>query len=94
MVTKWHAIQLQVLASGKKYPLEPSSSCAHTDGKRFGLGFNRCPREHLALIQMFKIAATIVRDYTVHQVDPEKQWEWEAYFTVVPHSWPLYIEKN
>ncbi|KAK7915176.1 hypothetical protein PG985_012879 [Apiospora marii] len=59
----------------------------------FGLGYNRCPGEHLANIQLFKIAATIVRDYSIRQVNPEKEWEWKAYFTVVPHSWPVYISK-
>lgn len=48
----------------------------------------------MANIQIFKIAATIVRDYSIRQVDPRKQWEWKAFFTVVPHSWPVYVEKG
>ncbi|KAK0615337.1 cytochrome P450 [Bombardia bombarda] len=59
----------------------------------FGMGYNRCPGEHLAAIQLFKIAATIVRDYDIAQVDPENEWKWKAYFTVVPHSWPVRIVK-
>lgn len=61
---------------------------------QFGLGYNRCPGEHLAEIQIFKIAATIVRDYKISQVDPDKEWEWKAYFTVVPHSWPVYVKRG
>ncbi|KAH8594968.1 cytochrome P450 [Bisporella sp. PMI_857] len=60
----------------------------------FGLGYNRCPGEHLAEIQIFKIAATIIRDYSIRQVNPENKWKWKAYFTVVPHSWPVYVEKK
>ncbi|RYP74436.1 hypothetical protein DL769_004013 [Monosporascus sp. CRB-8-3] len=39
-------------------------------------------------------SATIVRSYSIRQVDLKKEWEWKAYFTVVPHSWPVYIEKQ
>ncbi|KAL9075851.1 MAG: hypothetical protein Q9157_003841 [Trypethelium eluteriae] len=60
----------------------------------FGLGYNRCPGEHLALMQIFKIAASIVRDYSIQQVDPDNKWSWKAYFTVVPEAWPVYIEKQ
>ncbi|EFY94948.2 cytochrome P450 [Metarhizium robertsii] len=60
----------------------------------FGMGYNRCPGEHLAEIQIFKIAATIVRDYTIRAVDPLSEWKWKAYFTTVPHSWPVYIERK
>ncbi|OTA81553.1 hypothetical protein M434DRAFT_380111 [Hypoxylon sp. CO27-5] len=64
------------------------------DDIQFGLGYNKCPGEHLAEIQLSKIAATIIRDYSIRQVDPQNEWKWEAYFLVVPHSWPVYIEKS
>jgi len=40
------------------------------------------------------MAATIVRDYDIVQVDPTNEWKWKAYFNLVPHSWPVYIEKR
>lgn len=39
------------------------------------------------------MAATFVRDYNIELVDNEKEWKWKAYFTVVPHSWPVYVFK-
>lgn len=39
------------------------------------------------------MAATFVRDYNIELVDKEKEWKWKAYFTVVPHSWPVYVFK-
>lgn len=64
-----------------------------TNQTQFGLGFNRCPGEQLALLQIFKISATLVRDYDINQVDPGNEWKYKAYFTVVPHSWPVYITR-
>ncbi|KAK8110343.1 uncharacterized protein PG998_006800 [Apiospora kogelbergensis] len=60
----------------------------------FGLGGNKCPGENLARIELFKVAATLVRDYSIRQVDPENKWQWEGYITRVPHSWPVYVEKR
>ncbi|KAK4184558.1 putative cytochrome P450 E-class, group I [Podospora australis] len=58
----------------------------------WGQGYNSCPGQHIARMEMSKLAATLVRDYDIRQVDPRKDWEWRAYFTVVPHSWPCYIK--
>ncbi|KAK3988704.1 cytochrome P450 [Cladorrhinum sp. PSN332] len=60
----------------------------------FGQGYQSCPGQHIARIEMSKIAATLVRDYDIEQVDPKKNWEWVAYFTVVPESWPVYIKSR
>ncbi|KAI0023368.1 cytochrome P450 [Xylariomycetidae sp. FL0641] len=60
----------------------------------FGLGGNKCPAENLAQIEIFKIAATIVRDYSIRQVNPQNEWQCKAYITRVPHSWPVYIERQ
>lgn len=54
---------------------------------------NSCPGQNLARIEVWKIAATLVRDYKIRQVNPEKEWEWAAYFAVVPHSWPCFVER-
>ncbi|KAK7991890.1 cytochrome p450 [Apiospora saccharicola] len=47
-----------------------------------------------ARMQLSKITATIVRDYEVRQVVPGAEWKWLAWFTAVPHSWPVYITKR
>ncbi|KAI4931464.1 hypothetical protein J4E85_004057 [Alternaria conjuncta] len=60
----------------------------------FGAGYGGCPGQNIAKIELAKIAATLVRDYKIKQVDPTQDWQWKAYFTVVPHSWPVYIEKR
>lgn len=43
---------------------------------------------------MSKILATLVRDYSFRQQDPTQEWKWEAYFTIVPHSWPCHVERR
>ncbi|KUI71583.1 Pisatin demethylase [Cytospora mali] len=60
----------------------------------FGLGYMSCPGQNLARIELSKISATLVRDYDIRQVNPGQEWQWKAYFTVAPHSWPCYIEKR
>ncbi|KAI1268171.1 cytochrome P450 [Xylariaceae sp. FL1019] len=60
----------------------------------FGLGFNSCPGQHLARIEMYKIAATIVRDYDIRQVNPDQAWSHDAYFIDCPYDWPVLITKR
>ena len=60
----------------------------------FGLGYASCPGQHLARIEISKMAATIVRDYNIQQVEQGQQWKHTAYFSATPHSWPVYIEKH
>ncbi|KAG6366701.1 hypothetical protein INS49_000880 [Diaporthe citri] len=60
----------------------------------WGAGYASCPGQHAARLQLSKIAATVVRDYNVRQVDPKQEWTWGAWFTSVPHDWPVYIEKR
>ncbi|KKY38490.1 putative benzoate 4-monooxygenase cytochrome p450 [Diaporthe ampelina] len=40
------------------------------------------------------LQATLVRDYDFQQVNPKEEWEYKAYFTVVPHGWPVYVTKR
>ncbi|KAK8116160.1 hypothetical protein PG984_012662 [Apiospora sp. TS-2023a] len=60
----------------------------------WGVGYAACPGQHIARMQLSKIAATIVRDYEVRQVVPGAEWKWSAWFTAVPHSWPVYITRR
>jgi hypothetical protein len=60
---------------------------------KFGLGYAACPGINLAKIELSKVAASIVRDYDIRQVDPNQAWSYEAYFNTLPHSWPVYVTK-
>jgi len=53
-----------------------------------------CPGRHFARMQILKIAATMVRDYDIRQVDPRNVWDYQANFTALTHSWPVYVEKR
>lgn len=52
-----------------------------------------CPGQNFAKIELSKILSTIVRDYDIRLVDPQKSWKWEANFITVPYDWPVYISK-
>lgn len=60
----------------------------------FGAGFMSCPGQHLARIEVLKITATILRDYDLQLVNPEKQWQCKMLFAQVPHSWPVFVTKR
>ncbi|KAI7778495.1 hypothetical protein LA080_002099 [Diaporthe eres] len=60
----------------------------------FSGGYNGCPGQHLAKMEVAKICGTIVRDYDIRQVEPKKPWSYKAYFNVVPHSWPVFVAKR
>lgn len=60
----------------------------------FGAGFMSCPGQHLTRIEALKITATILCDYDLQLVSPEKEWECKMLFAQVPHSWPVYVSKR
>lgn len=64
------------------------------DATQWGVGYQSCPGVNIAKIELSKIAAVLVRDYDVRQVEESKQWEWKAYVTCAPHSWDCYISKR
>lgn len=47
----------------------------------------------MAKIELSKLAASIIRDYTTRQADPQQEWSYEAYFNIIPHSWPVYVDR-
>ena len=53
-----------------------------------------CPGRHFATMQIFKMAATLVRDYDIRQVDPKNVWKYQANFTALANSWPVYVQKR
>jgi len=44
-------------------------------------------------MEMSKMAASIVRDYNIRQVNPEQEWSYEAYFNTLPYDWPVLVER-
>ncbi|KAI0176957.1 cytochrome P450 [Pestalotiopsis sp. NC0098] len=74
--------------------LEPDANTKEKYFIPWGAGYASCPGQHIAKIQLLKITATIVRDFKIRQVNPEQEWQWAAYFTAVPHDWPVYITKR
>jgi cytochrome P450 len=52
-----------------------------------------CPGQHFAKMELSKILSTVVRDYDISLVSPEKKWKWKAYFISVPYDWPVYVSK-
>lgn len=62
--------------------------------KQWGAGYASCPGQHIARLQLSKISATVVRDYDIRQVNGEAEWRWSAWFTCVPHDWPVYVERR
>ncbi|KAH8671065.1 cytochrome P450 [Xylariales sp. PMI_506] len=60
----------------------------------FSVGYASCPGQHAAGILLPKILATIVRDYDIGFVDPEKEWTLNVGFLLIPSNWPVYIRKS
>jgi hypothetical protein len=60
----------------------------------FGSGYGTCPGKNLAHMEMLKTASLIVRDFTWQQVSAGADWQFETYFTSVPHDWPVFLERR
>ncbi|ETS77916.1 hypothetical protein PFICI_09978 [Pestalotiopsis fici W106-1] len=73
--------------------LEPNGAALEKQFMPWGQGYASCPGQNIARLELSKIAATIVRDYDIRQVDPKQQWHWKARFAMLPHDWPVYITK-
>lgn len=53
-----------------------------------------CPGQNFAKVEISKVCSTIVRDYDIRLVNPDKKWKWHAFFTMVPYDWPVYVSKS
>ncbi|KAG9249710.1 cytochrome P450 [Emericellopsis atlantica] len=60
----------------------------------FSAGFMTCPGRHLALMQVSKVVASLIHCYDIRQVDPDSVWSYQANFTALTHSWPVYVKKR
>ncbi|KAM0814393.1 putative Cytochrome P450 [Seiridium cardinale] len=68
--------------------------CQSVVSALFGAGYNSSPGQNLVKVELSKIAATIVQDYEIRQLDERQEWSWKADFTVVPHSWLVFVRKR
>lgn len=57
----------------------------------FGAGFNSCLGKNIALLEIVKSTATLVRDFDFKQVEPEMEWNYEARFMATPYRWPCFV---
>ncbi|RYC77375.1 hypothetical protein BFJ63_vAg19751 [Fusarium oxysporum f. sp. narcissi] len=60
----------------------------------FSAGYMTCPGRHFAWMQICKMAATLLRNYNIRQVNPKNQWRYQANFTALTYSWPVWVEKR
>jgi cytochrome P450 len=58
---------------------------------QFGAGFNSCQGRNIAQLEVYKTAATLVRDFDFEQIDPKQEWKYDAYFTATPYGWPCRV---
>ncbi|KAH7346364.1 cytochrome P450 [Rhexocercosporidium sp. MPI-PUGE-AT-0058] len=60
----------------------------------FGAGYNQCPGQNLAKLELYKTCAMVMRDFEIELVDPRREWRYETYFTVAPHDWPCVVRRR
>lgn len=58
---------------------------------QWGAGYNACPGRNFAQFEISKLAATLLRDYDIEQIDPKQEWTWKNHFICVPYDWPCRI---
>ena len=60
----------------------------------FGGGYNMCPGQNLARLELTKITATVLRDFEIELVDPGKEWEYHRTFIVPQRGWDCFVRKR
>lgn len=58
----------------------------------FSAGYNQCPGQHLAHLEIGKVAALMVRDYEIHQVEEGKEWTYRSHLAATPFWWPCWLK--
>ncbi|KAF3036095.1 hypothetical protein E8E12_007864 [Didymella heteroderae] len=57
----------------------------------FGAGYNSCQGRNIAQLEIYKAAATLLRDFDFKQIDPSQEWKYEASFAALPYGWPCHV---
>lgn len=57
----------------------------------FGAGYNSCQGRNIAQLEIYKAAATLLRDFDFKQIDPLQEWKYEASFAALPYGWPCSV---
>ncbi|KAK5997496.1 Cytochrome P450 monooxygenase gsfF-like protein [Cladobotryum mycophilum] len=60
----------------------------------FGAGYNRCPGRQLAMMEVAKMAALMIRDFEIERADPNQEWKWHNNFSAVPYGWDCYVRRR
>ncbi|KAJ4412319.1 hypothetical protein N0V91_000790 [Didymella pomorum] len=47
---------------------------------------------NIAQLEIYKAAATLLRDFDFEQVDPSQEWKYEASFAALPYGWPCQVK--
>ena len=58
---------------------------------KFGAGYNSCQGRNIAQLEIYKAAATLLRDFDFKQIDPSQEWKYEASFAALPYGWPCHV---
>ena len=58
----------------------------------FSAGYNACPGQHLARLEIAKVAALMVRDYEITQVQEGTSWRFRSHFAAVPFGWDCWVK--
>ncbi|KAK7926762.1 cytochrome P450 [Apiospora marii] len=73
--------------------LAPDAARLDKDYMPFGLGYASCPGQNLARMELAKIGATIVLHYDLRQVDSAQEMRYKAFFSLIAHMPPCYVER-
>lgn len=60
----------------------------------YGSGYNSCLGHNLAQLELEKVTATVLRDFDLRLVNPEKEWKLHYKFVMNPSGWPVYASKR
>ena len=60
----------------------------------FGGGYNVCPGQNLARMELTKITATVLRDFEVRLVDRGREWEYHRTFIVPQGGWDCFVRRR
>lgn len=60
----------------------------------FGMGYNVCPGQNVAKIELSKVTATILRDFDLQLENPKKDWEYHRTFIAPQRGWDCFLTRR